>query len=150
MSDEDADKKSKEEIVEKSFDQDTENLIRDALKNFVTQKFNNRKTEDEIEAMVSTCSEFMKCFVIMGYDFKGNAIKPVFYAKNEIDADALNQYIQKFIELHSELIYVLFISLFNVLAVRPRIDGSLIVKTVFDHCSQNKSGFLKVLFTVKG
>ena len=97
MSDEDADKKSKEEIVDKSFDPDTENLIRDALKNFVTQKFNNRKTEDEIEAMVSTCSEFMKCFVIMGYDFKGNAIKPVFYAKNEIDADALNQYIQKFI-----------------------------------------------------
>ena len=67
------------------------------IKNFVTEKFNNRKTEDEIEAMVSTCAEFMKCFVIMGYDFQGNAIKPIFYAKNDIDADALNQYIQKFI-----------------------------------------------------
>lgn len=97
MSDDDSKKKSKEELVEKTIDQDTENLIRDALKNFVTEKFNNRKTEDEIEAMVSTCAEFMKCFVIMGYDFKGNAIKPIFYAKNEIDADALNQYIQKFI-----------------------------------------------------
>tara|TARA_R110002167_G_scaffold67456_2_gene190717 strand:- start:460 stop:768 length:309 start_codon:yes stop_codon:yes gene_type:complete len=97
MSDEDSEKKNKEELVDKSIDQETENLIRDALKNFVTQKFNNRKTDNEIEAMVSTCSEFMKCFIIMGYDFKGNAIKPVFYAKNDIDADALNQYIQKFI-----------------------------------------------------
>ncbi len=47
--------------------------------------------------MVATCSEFMKCFVIMGYDFKGNSIKPIFYANNDKDADALNQYIQKFI-----------------------------------------------------
>jgi hypothetical protein len=97
MSDEKPSEKGKEEIVDKTIDIDTENLIRDALRNFVTEKFNNRKTEDEIEAMVSTCAEFMKCFVIMGYDFKGNAIKPVFYAKNDIDADALNQYIQKFI-----------------------------------------------------
>tara|TARA_E500000318_G_scaffold102829_1_gene107420 strand:+ start:1438 stop:1746 length:309 start_codon:yes stop_codon:yes gene_type:complete len=97
MNDGEQQKKSKEEIVDKTIDQDTEKLIRDALKNFVTEKFNNRKTEDEIEAMVSTCAEFMKCFVIMGYDFKGNAIKPIFYAKNDIDADALNQYIQKFI-----------------------------------------------------
>ena len=97
MSDEEAEKGGKEKLVEKTIDQETENLIRDALKNFVTQKFNNRKTEDEIEAMVSTCAEFMKCFIIMGYDFNGNAIKPVFYAKNDIDADALHQYIQKFI-----------------------------------------------------
>ena len=97
MSDEDSEKKNKEELVDKSIDQETENLIRDALKNFVTQKFNNRKTDNEIEAMVSTCSEFMKCFIIMGYDFKGNAIKPVFYAKNDIDRDALTQCVQKFI-----------------------------------------------------
>ena len=43
MSDEDSEKKNKEELVDKSIDQETENLIRDALKNFVTQKFNNRK-----------------------------------------------------------------------------------------------------------
>ena len=39
----------------------------------------------------------MKCFLIIGYDFEGNAIKPVFYAKNDLDGDALGQYIQKFI-----------------------------------------------------
>jgi len=75
----------------------TENLIRDALKSFVKQKYNKRATDNDIEAMVATCSEFMKCFVIMGYDFKGNAIKPIFYAKNDKDSDALNQYVQKFI-----------------------------------------------------
>ena len=47
--------------------------------------------------MVATCSEFMKCFLILGYDFEGKAVKPIFYAKNDIDGDALSQYIQKFI-----------------------------------------------------
>ena len=85
-----------EEIIRGQIEQ-TENLIRDALKSFVKEKYNRRATDNDIEAMVATCSEFMKCFVIMGYDFKGNSIKPIFYAKNDKDADALNQYIQKFI-----------------------------------------------------
>ena len=85
-----------EEIVRGQIEQ-TESLIRDALKSFVKEKYNRRATDNDIEAMVATCSEFMKCFVIMGYDFKGNSIKPIFYAKNDKDADALNQYVQKFI-----------------------------------------------------
>jgi len=102
MSDEDENNESEEDLVDKNIvnkdiDPDTESLIRDALKTLVQEKFNNRKTDDEIEAMISTCAEFMKCFVIMGYDFKGNSIKPIFYAKNDIDTDALTQYIQKFI-----------------------------------------------------
>jgi len=91
------DDEKKEEIVDKTIDVQTENLIRDALKSFVKEKLKDRKTDDELEAMVSTCSEFMKCFIIIGYDFEGNAIKPVFYAKNDLDADALGQYIQKFL-----------------------------------------------------
>jgi len=83
--------------VNSNLDPEIEGLIRDSLKTLVQEKFDSRKTDDDIEAMVSTCSEFMKCFVIMGYDFKGNSIKPVFYAKNDIDSDALTQYIQKFI-----------------------------------------------------
>ena len=83
-------------VVHGSIDQ-TENLIRDALKSFIKEKYSKRSVDDDIEAMVATCSEFMKCFVIMGYDFKGNSVKPIFYAKNDKDADALNQYIQKFI-----------------------------------------------------
>ena len=84
-------------VVHGQLDPQTESLIRDALKNFVREKYNRRAADNDIEAMVATCSEFMKCFVIMGYDFKGNSIKPIFYAKNDKDADALHQYIQKFI-----------------------------------------------------
>ena len=91
------DDEKKEEIVDKTIDVQTEDLIRDALKSFVKEKLKDRKTDDELEAMVSTCSEFMKCFIIIGYDFEGNAIKPVFYAKNDLDADALGQYIKKFL-----------------------------------------------------
>jgi hypothetical protein len=102
MSDDKTDDENNEDIVKhdtikSELDQNAEILIRDALKNFVKEKFRNRKTDDEIQAMVSTCSEFMKCFVIMGYDFEGNAIKPIFYARSDQDSDALNQYLQKFI-----------------------------------------------------
>tara|TARA_R110000822_G_scaffold38164_2_gene106134 strand:+ start:453 stop:776 length:324 start_codon:yes stop_codon:yes gene_type:complete len=93
----DEDDIAKDEFIDNGLNLDTENLIRDALKTLVQEKFNNRKTDDEMEAMVSTCAEFMKCFVIMGYDFKGNLIKPIFYAKNDIDRDALTQCVQKFI-----------------------------------------------------
>ena len=86
-----------EEVVHGQMDPQTESLIRDALKNFVREKYNKRAADNDIEAMVATCSEFMKCFVIMGYDFNGNSVKPIFYAKNDKDSDALSQYIQKFI-----------------------------------------------------
>jgi hypothetical protein len=33
----------------------------------------------------------------MGYDFNGKSIRPIFYAKNDRDTDALTQYLQKFI-----------------------------------------------------
>lgn len=91
------DNEKKKEIVDKTIDIQTEDLIRDALKSFVKEKLKDRKTDDELEAMVSTCAEFMKCFIIIGYDFEGNAVKPIFYAKNDLDADALGQYIQKFL-----------------------------------------------------
>jgi len=73
-----------------------EEVIREALKKFVTENISERNTDNDINAMVSTCSEFMKSFIIMGYDFQGNAIKPVFYAKTDIEADALAQHMQKF------------------------------------------------------
>jgi hypothetical protein len=91
------DKNVDKEVIFESIDPQTEDIIRDALKTFVKERYNKRATNNDIEAMVATCSEFMKCFVIMGYDFKGNSIKPIFYANNDKDADALNQYIQKFI-----------------------------------------------------
>ena len=95
MGNEDNSKKVNNDVTEKTNIQ-SEELIREALKKFVTEKISKRKTDDEIEAMVSVCSEFMRSFIIMGYDLQGKAINPIFYAKTDIDADALGQYMQKF------------------------------------------------------
>lgn len=98
--DEDSSEKNKEvkpkKVVKKSIEYQTEDLVRDALRKFISEKVENRKTDDDIEAMVATCSEFLKCFVILGYDFEGKSIAPIFYAKNQLDADALGQHLQKF------------------------------------------------------
>lgn len=96
MDGEENSKKVDKEVAKKAIDIRSEELIRDALKKIVTEKISKRQTDDEIEAMVSVCSEFMRSFIIMGYDFQGNAINPIFYAKTDIDADALGQYMQKF------------------------------------------------------
>lgn len=96
MDEEKDSKKVDKDVAKKAISNHSEDIIRDALKKFVTEKVSKRQTSDEIEAMVSVCSEFMRSFIIMGYDFEGNAIKPVFYAKSDIDADALGQYMQKF------------------------------------------------------
>ena len=94
------DKNDKSNEVEKKAtnkaDIRAEEVIREALKRFVLENNRVRRTDDDLDAMVSTCSEFMKSFIIMGYDFQGNAIKPIFYAKSDIEADALAQYVQKF------------------------------------------------------
>ena len=94
------DKKDKSNEVEKKAtdkaDIRAEEVIREALKKFVLENNRERHTDNDLNAMVSTCSEFMKSFIIMGYDFQGNAIKPIFYAKSDIEADALAQYVQKF------------------------------------------------------
>ena len=94
------DKKDKSNEVEKKpinkADIRAEEVIREALKKFVTENIRVRHTDDDINAMVSTCSEFMKSFIIMGYDFQGKSIRPIFYAKSDIEADALAQYMQKF------------------------------------------------------
>lgn len=76
-------------------DLEVDELLRDALK-IVIKKKHVRQPEHEIEAMVDTCSEFMKSFIIMGYDLENKAIEPIFYAKNDLEADALANYLQKY------------------------------------------------------
>lgn len=55
-----------------------------------------RKDKNNIEAMVHTCSEFMQNFLIMGYDLDNKAIEPIFYAKTQMEADALSTYMQRY------------------------------------------------------
>ena len=72
-------------------------LIRDALKDVFSEDNENRIDKDKaVEAMTATCAEFMKSFIIMGYDMENNAIKPIFYAMNDLEADALSHYMQQY------------------------------------------------------
>jgi|TARA_A100000171_G_scaffold6083_1_gene4751 hypothetical protein len=92
----DKEDKSKKKIVKATIDLHSEEVLKEAIRKVVTEKVRKRHTNDELEAMVSTCSEFLKAFIVLGYDFEGNSIKPIFYAKSDLDADALGQLIQKF------------------------------------------------------
>ena len=72
-------------------------LIKEVLSHQSKRQPQKRKTENEIEAMVSTCEEFMSSFIILGYDFSGNVIDPVVVAHSQQEADSLGAYLQKFI-----------------------------------------------------
>lgn len=72
-------------------------LIRDALSDVLREDSTGRVDKDvAIKAMTSTCAEFMKSFIIMGYDMENNAIQPIFYAKSDLEADALSHYMQQY------------------------------------------------------
>ena len=75
---------------------DIQNVIREALRTIITESSDIKKDEETIEAMTSTCSEFMKSFIIMGYDLNDNAIAPIFYAKSDMEAAALSHYMQQY------------------------------------------------------
>lgn len=72
-------------------------LIKDALKDVMQEDNIKRVDKDKaVQAMTVTCSEFMKSFIIMGYDMENNAIQPIFYARNDLEADALSHYMQQY------------------------------------------------------
>ncbi len=90
------DKNVDKEVIFESIDPQTEDIIRDALKTFVKERYNKRATNNDIEAMVATCSEFMNSFIIMGYNTQNEPIDPIFYCRSELEADALSHYLQRF------------------------------------------------------
>lgn len=84
-----------------------EDLIREALSNMlsdVSPKDERAYVRDNLEAMVATCSEFMNNFLIIGYDLYGNPIPPLIHAKNQLEVDALGQYLQQY--LHTIISYM--------------------------------------------
>lgn len=72
-------------------------LIKDALAVQFRRQVQRKKTEDELEAMVATCEEFMQSFIILGYDFNGNPVEPIVIAHSQQEADSLGAYLNKFI-----------------------------------------------------
>lgn len=74
-------------------------LIRDAILIRLVNADNplHKRDVNELEALVSTCQEFLKSFIILGYDFGGNPVQPIIFAHNQQEADALGNYLSKFI-----------------------------------------------------
>jgi len=73
-----------------------EQLIKDAIRIRVIER-KNRQVDDELDAMVTTCQEFMKSFVILGYGLDGDQIPPIIVCNNQQEADAIGNYLQKFL-----------------------------------------------------
>ena len=90
-------KKEKKKEVPLQTNEQLVELIKDALIVQSRRQSQKRKTHDELEAMVSTCEEFMSSFIILGYDFSGNHVDPIIVAHNQQESDSLGAYLQKFI-----------------------------------------------------
>ncbi len=75
-------------------------VLRDALRQYLKDKNDAHKSDIEIDAMIATCQEFLQSFIIFGYDFNGDPINPVFFAHNQQEADALSMYLTKFFNAH--------------------------------------------------
>ena len=101
---EDNNKKSLSANEVKEFDDifdsvdEMETLIKQTMKDMFGKERLKRKLREgaEAEALVQTCSEFMNSFIIMGYNTRNEPIEPIFYCRNEMEADALSHYLQKF------------------------------------------------------
>ena len=74
-----------------------EQLIKDAIRIRVVER-KNRQVDDELDAMVANCQEFMKSFVILGYGLDGDQIPPIIVCENQQEADAIGNYLQKFLQ----------------------------------------------------
>ena len=68
-------------------------LLKEALQADLLER--SRKSIDNKVAISSTLEEFMKCFIVLGYDMNGNPINLV-HANSQQDADSLSTAVNKF------------------------------------------------------
>jgi len=77
-----------------------EGLIKETLSNMLSEdvpRGERAYVRDNLDAMMNTCSEFMNNFIILGYDLYGNPVHPLIHAKNQLEVDALGQYLQQYL-----------------------------------------------------
>lgn len=72
-------------------------VIKDAMLIHLARNEERQQQINELEAMYFTCQEFMKSFIILGYDLNGNPIAPIIHANNQQEADSLGSYLSKFV-----------------------------------------------------
>ena len=93
-----AKKASKKIVIDSSFTKDPEvhQVVKEALTSFIKKQSEVNRSQKEVDALIATCQEFMKSFVIFGYTFEGEPMSPIFCAHNQMEADALSTYLTKF------------------------------------------------------
>lgn len=95
------DKKITTKKVVKSIENPEVNeVIKQALREYIKRNHETSRTEMELDAMVATCQEFLQSFVIFGYTFDGQPIDPIFFAHNQQEADSLCMYLTRFFNSH--------------------------------------------------
>ena len=79
---------------------DVEKVIKEALSEIYTEDTlepKRSKVRNEYNAMISTCTEYMNSFIILGYDLQGEPTPLLFYAKTQLELDALSHYLQMYV-----------------------------------------------------
>jgi hypothetical protein len=71
-------------------------LIQAALKENIDKQNHIRESEDNSKALISTISEFLDCFVILGYDQESDPVV-ITYGPTSKDNDALRNLYIKFL-----------------------------------------------------
>ena len=84
-------------VISKSQNNELELIIKEALKDMINHPLKRPlRSRKDIHSLVNICTEYMQSFILMGYDMNEEAIEPIFFAQNDLQADALTSYLQKY------------------------------------------------------
>lgn len=93
-------KKTTKSSSDKITQEQAQALINDVLQSHL--KDSQKKKRAEIDCLSATVEEFLKTFVIIGYDLNSNPVL-LMNAKNQLDADALTTALTRvFLEIHNK------------------------------------------------
>jgi hypothetical protein len=86
-------RRNDEEATDVFEDERIESIIKEHLARFVKKK---QLDEIEMENLTTLVQEFLSCFVLLGYDFKGDPITLV-SVENQQQADSIGTLIHRFL-----------------------------------------------------
>lgn len=90
-----AEDETKKRLVKSQATSSIDKAIKGAVKFNLEDCRRRERQESDLDAMVLTCQEFMKSFIIIGYDMDGDAIPPIVVANSQQEADSLTCYLNK-------------------------------------------------------
>lgn len=81
--------------------EDIKDLISELLAARTKEVKKNRRTEDVNASLVTTISEFLNCFIIMGYNDEGTPVA-ITKSNNQLESDALHSLLMKFFSIQMQ------------------------------------------------